>query len=124
MNVLVRSFDSESKKIVLESDVGEFYAIWEGGAPTIGKVYGVELDWDTELVWKENVFSAPGEEENIKVQDDMVAITVKIENADDDNFVVMRIAESTLMDSIKGIDSRCNMITIMLESVTAYDMNL
>ncbi len=30
MNILVRSFDSESKKIVLESDVGEFYAIQEG----------------------------------------------------------------------------------------------
>lgn len=93
--------ENKAECIIFSSQLGSGSAVWCGGDMTLPGSYDVEIDFDSEYIWGENVFYSNDPEESISLCNGVNKINSKVISIDGD-IVVISLGSDVIMIEVSG----------------------
>lgn len=99
--MIIDIIENKAECIIFSSQLGSGSAVWCGGDMTLPGSYDVEIDFDSEYIWGENVFYSNDPEESILLCNGVNKINSKVISIDGD-IVVISLGCDVIMIEVSG----------------------
>ncbi|MFW5810290.1 MAG: hypothetical protein ACOCWY_01650 [Thermodesulfobacteriota bacterium] len=110
--------------VSFQCEIGKAVAKWHGGIPVKNNEYVVELDFEDDLVFGENLFYTDKQTYNIFKRDDNITLIGVITNIFDDQTASFDLKQDSILIDYEGKLKEGEWIRIEVSQLDVYDTNI